>query len=112
MRPWGRKFDEASRPALRMWLVGLASQVAGAKADVSSAPAPDGQTEVATLLKVVDRLLPSSDTAAMMTTAIRATIRPYSTAVAPRSETRRLWILAASLVMILFLRDAALGPKV
>ena len=43
------------------------------------------QTLVATVLKRVLRFLPSNVTATMMTMAIRATMRPYSTAVAPRS---------------------------
>src|SRR6478735_1504506 len=76
-------------------------------ADSSIAPRHGRRTKsqicAATLLNVVDRLLPSSETAAMITTAIKATIRPYSTAVAPRSAASRLWILAASLVMKLSL---------
>src|SRR5689334_14056185 len=35
----------------------------------------------------------------MITTAIRATMRPYSTAVAPRSPFRRTWSFDASLVI-------------
>ena len=46
------------------------------------------QTLVATLLNALLRLLPRRATAAMMTTAMRATMRPYSTAVAPFSERR------------------------
>src|SRR6478672_811211 len=44
------------------------------------------QTLPATWLKMPDRLPPRRATATMMTMAIRATISPYSTAVAPRSD--------------------------
>jgi hypothetical protein len=41
------------------------------------------QTELAMLLKVVLRFVPSMLQAVMQTTATRAAIRPYSTAVTP-----------------------------
>ena len=41
------------------------------------------------LVKVEFRLVPSVVTAVMMTTAIKATIRPYSMAVAPDSSARK-----------------------
>jgi len=49
-----------------------------------------GQTLVAVLLNRVLKFVPRSLTATMMTMAMRATIRPYSTAVAPRSSLRIL----------------------
>ena len=58
--------------------------------------------EVATLLKTVLRFWPRATTATMMTTAISATISPYSTAVAPfseRIEVMVLWSLTSALVM-------------
>jgi hypothetical protein len=41
---------------------------------------------VATVLNLVERLVPTAVTAPMITTAIRATMRPYSMAVAPDSS--------------------------
>lgn len=43
-----------------------------------------------TLVKVADRLVPTVVMAVMMTSAIRAAIRPYSIAVAPDSS-RNFW---------------------
>src|SRR6185295_3488864 len=39
-----------------------------------------------TVVNVVDRLVPTAVTAVMMTTAIKAAIKPYSMAVAPPSS--------------------------
>src|SRR5437016_12030048 len=44
------------------------------------------QSEVATVLKVPDRFVPTVATAPMMMTATRAAIRPYSMAVTPDSS--------------------------
>lgn len=44
-----------------------------------------------TLVKVADRLVPTVVMAVMMTSAIRAAIRPYSIAVAPDSFLRNFW---------------------
>ena len=46
------------------------------------------------LVKVVERLVPTAVTPVMITTAIRAAIRPYSMAVAPRSFLAKANILA------------------
>src|SRR5690242_15334753 len=45
-----------------------------------------------TLLNTVFRLLPVNCSAAMITTEIRAAIKPYSIAVAPRSDLKNLRI--------------------
>src|SRR5437773_2165405 len=42
------------------------------------------------LVKVADRLVPTAVTPPMITTAIRAAIRPYSMAVAPDSSLQKL----------------------
>lgn len=47
---------------------------------------------LATLLKTLVRLVPISRTAVTTTAAISATIRPYSTAVAPDQD----WLAAAA----------------
>src|ERR1700742_2025890 len=52
---------------------------------------------VETVVNVVERLVPTTWTAPMITTAMSAAIRPYSMAVAPDSSRRKEWI---SLVMV------------
>ena len=59
------------------------------------------QTLLAVRSKMPERLVPSRATATMMTIAMRATIRPYSTAVAPRSV-KRAWNLMRCLDIGLF----------
>src|SRR6478672_11586983 len=59
------------------------------------AQAAAGVTFEAAVPKRLERLPPSRVTAPMMTMAMSATIRPYSTAVAPRSDLRASWSLTS-----------------
>ena len=57
------------------------------------------QTELAMLLKVVLRFVPSVLQAAMQTTATKAAIRPYSTAVTPALAFIRADNLARTVIL-------------
>src|SRR5204862_316860 len=63
-------------------------------------------TAAATALKVAVRLVPTSFTAVMITTEMRAAIRPYSIAVAPLSSRRNAKIFDIDNSL-----TDALGPK-
>ena len=62
---------------------------------VATAPAVAFCTEVETTPNVLDRLVPSVVSAAIITTAMRAAMRPYSIAVAPFSSLRN-WVIVHS----------------
>ena len=85
--------------AIFVFHLSVAATVASSPSRQGRPPADrsgDRQTELATLLKVLERLPPSS------TTAMKATLRPYSTAVAPRSSLAcrsLMWAFMASVFM-------------
>jgi hypothetical protein len=57
-------------------------------------------SEVDRLLNVLDRLVPTAVTPVMMTTAIKAAIRPYSMAVAPDSFFRKARMVLRMVVSV------------